>query len=348
MTGRWVRSMFLATCLWPVAAPANPFASLSQLPPADMPASGKILVTLKDGDYVLPRFSPDSRYLAFARVMLQDKTELTEIQALDLKTLKVRTLLDAKGSREFAVYKSFVAGLAWKSPTRLKAAVSDGDVNGVDLIFDVPAGKLLEKKPLSLENGEEKLVPNLESAFPSIPPPVLANALANGSRVGDRKFIVQKNYWKQDNHIWLLDADRRQIVKLVDIPEAWIYSFRGAFAFGNAFIMLVAHDKEAWLARHAGGRLELLHRLPVKNYQQTSLQVKHARPDRVLFQLGTGPEYEKRENLLFWYDNAGPRRIRETTPIHDLDVDPAGALMALSQWNGNRRWLTVRELKPSR
>lgn len=340
--------MFLATCLWPAAAPANPFASLPLLPSADIPPSGKILATLKDGDYVLPRFSPDSRYLAFAHVLLQDKTELTEIEALDLKTLKVTTLLDAKGSREFAVYKSFVAGFAWKGPARLKASVSDGDVNGVDLIFDVPAGKLLEKKPLSLENGEEKLVPNMDAAFPSIPPPVLANALANGSRVGDRKFIVQKNYWKQDNHIWLLDADRRQIVKLVDIPEAWIYSFRGAFAFGNAFIMLVAHGQEAWLARHVGGRLELLHRLPVKNYQQTGLQVEHARADRVLFQVNTGPEYEKRENLLFLYDASGLRRIRETAPVYDLDVDPAGNLVAVSHWNGNRRWLTIRELKSLR
>lgn len=343
--------MFVAACLWPTAQ-ANPFSALPLIPSSEVPASGKILTTLKDGDYVLPRFSPDARYLAFARVVLQDKTELTEIQALDVKSLNVTTLLDAKGSREYAVYKSFVAGFVWRDARMLEAGISDGDVNGVYLIFDVSAGKLVKKKPLSLAEGaadkEETLAPGLEAAFPSIPPPVLANALANGFRVGDKKYIVQKNYWKQDNHVWYLDTERKQLTKLVEIPEAWIYSLRGAFAFGNAFIMLVAHGQEAWLARHAAGKLELLYRLPVKNYQQTGMQVEYARGDHVLFQVNTGPDYEKRENFLFVYDKSGLRKIRESAPIYDLDVNAAGTIVALSQWNGNRRRLTLRELKELR
>ncbi len=349
---RWMRSVFMAAGLLPLVALANPFSTLPLRPTGEIPASGKILVTLEDGDYVLPHFSPGSHYLAFAHVVMQGNTELTEIQALDLKTLKVTTLLDAKASREFAVYKSFVAGFAWKDATTLKAGISDGDVNGVDLIFDVAAGKLIGKKPFSLGDdapgGEEALPPDLTAAFPSIPPPVLANALANGFKVSEKKYIVQKNYWKQDNHIWHLDAGSRQMTKLVDIPEAWIYSLRGGFASGNAFILLVAYGPEAWLARHTGGKLELLYRFPVKNYQQTGLRVEHVRGERVLFQVSTGAEYEKRENFLFVYDRSGLRKIRETAPIHDLDVDNAGRLLCLSQWQGNHRRLVVREWKDSR
>ena len=348
---RWVRSVCMAAGLLPMATLANPFSSLPLQPSGEVPATGKILVSLEDGDHVLPQFSPDSRYLAFAHVVMQGDTELTEIQALDLKTLKVITLLDAKGSREFAVYKGFVARFFWKDATTLQAGISDGDVNGVDLTFDVPDGKLIEKKPYSLADdvpAREETPPDLTAAFPSIPPPVLANALTNGFRVGEQKYIVQKNYWKQDNHIWYLDAGSRQMTKLVDIPDVWIYSLRGAFASGNALVLLVAYGQEAWLVRHAAGKLELLYRLPVKNYQQTALRVEHVHGERVLFQVSTGAEYEKRENLLFVYDRSGLRKIKETNPIHDLDMDSTGRLLGLSQWKGNHRRLVVRELKDSR
>ena len=344
----WVRSVFLAASAWPVLLLANPFASLPLIPSGEIPASGNVLLTLQDGDYVLPHFSPDARYLAFAHVLLQGTTELTEIQALDLKTLTVKKLLDAQGSREFAIYKSFVANFAWKDATTLKAGISDGDVNGVNLFFDVAAGKLIGKKPFSLTDEaagrEEALTPELTAALPSIPPP----ALANGFKVGQKKYIVQKNYWKQDNHIWQLDTERNQISKLVDIPDVWIYSLRGAFASGDAIILLVAYGTDAWLARHSGGKLELLYRFPVKNYQQTGLRVEHVRGDRVLFQVSTGPDYEKRENFLFVYDKARLRKIKETSPIYDLDVDGEGKLVCLSQWNGKQRKLVVRELKEFR
>jgi hypothetical protein len=341
--------MFAAASLWPAVAHANPFAALPLQPAADVPASGKILATLEQGDYVLPRFSPDARYLAFAHVVIQGNTELTEIQALDLKTLKVTTLLDAKGSLEFAVYKSFVAGFSWTDATTLKAGISDGDVNGVDLVFDVAAGKLISKKPFSLADDAPESAaapsPELAAAFPAMPPPVLANALANGFRAGEKRYVVQKNYWQQDNHVWLLDAGSGQLTRLVDIPEPWIYSLRGAFASGKAIILLVAWGQEAWLARHAGGRLELLYRFPVKNYQQTALRVEHARGERVLFQVSTGADYEKRENFLFVYDRSGLRRIRESAPVYDLDVDDTGRLLCLSLWKGNSRRLVVREWK---
>ena len=349
---RWVRSVFLAVSAWPVLVLANPFSTLPLTPSGEIPASGKILLTLQDGDYVLPHFSPDSRYLAFAHVVLQGATELTEIQALNLKTLEVKMLLDAKASLEFAIYKSFVSGFAWTDRSTLKAGISDGDVNGVNLLFDVAAGKLIGKKPFSLADDasgkEEGLTAEQTAAFPSIPPPALANALANGFKVGQMKYIVQKNYWKQDNHIWYLDTERKQISKLVDIPDVWIYSLRGAFASGNAIILLVAYGPDAWLARHTGSKLELLYRFPVKNYQQTSLRVEHARGERVLFQVSTGPDYEKRENFLFVYDKSGLKKIRETAPIYDMDVDSEGKLVCLSQWSGKQRKLVVRELKEFR
>ena len=344
--GRW--GIYLAASLWPAVLLANPFSSLALLPSGETTVTGKTVMTLQSGDYTNPHFSPDSHYLAFSREVTEGAAELTEIQALDLKTRQIRTLLDAKGSREFAVYKSFVTGFFWKNPTTLEASLSDGDVNGVNLVYDVTSGKLVQKKPLSLPDDtarDENLMSAMAAAFPSLSTEVLANALANGYRVGDKKYIVQKNYWKQDNHVWLLDAPGKQMLKLIDVPDNWIYSLRGAFAYGNGFVLLVAFDQDAYLVRYDGGRLDLLYKFRVKNYQQTSLRVANARADRVLFQVITGPGYEKRENYFFLYDKAGLRKIKDTAAIYDLDVDRAGRLVCFSQWQENHRRLFIKELK---
>ena len=48
------------------------------------------------------------------------------------------------------------------------------------------------------------------------------------------------------------------------------------------------------------------------------------------------------------YDKAGLKKIKETAPIYDVDVDSEGKLLCLSQWSGKQRKLVVRELKEFR
>ncbi len=346
--GRWMRSVFMTAGLLPALAWASPFTALPLQPSGEVDATGKTLIALKSGDYTHPRFSPDSRYLAFSHEFSEGPATFTEIQALDLKTLRVKTLLDAKSSRDFDVYSRLITGFFWKSPTTLEATVSDGDVNGANLIYDVTSGKLIGKKPLSVNgtSGQEgSRIDAMANAFPSIPYAVLANALAGGFKVGDQKYVVQKNYWQQDNNIWYLDATHKAMVKLVDVPADWVYSLRGAFAYGNDFILLVAYNQEAYLVRYAGGQLALLSRFAVKNYQQTAMRVAYAHGDRVLFQVITGPSYEKRENYLFVYDKTGMKKIRDVGAIDDVDIDAAGKLICLSRWDGETRELVLKELK---
>ena len=338
----------MVVCLLPALAWAGPFASLKVLPSGEAEAAGKTIITLKNGDYMHPHFSPDSRYLAFSREFSEGAATLTEIQALDLGTLRVKTLLDAKASLDFDVYSRLITGFFWKNATTLQATVSDGDVNGANLVYDVTSGKLIEKKPLSpgdTSNQEGDRIAAMAEAFPSIPYDVMANALAGGFKVGDRKYVVQKNYWQQDNNIWYLDATHKQMVKLIDIPADWIYSLRGAFAYGKDFIMLVAYNRDAYLVRYAGGQLSLLYRFAVKNYQQTALRVEYSRGEHVLFQVVTGPSYEKRENVLFVYDKTGLKKIKDLGPIDDVAIDAAGKLICLSRWHGEKRELVLDELK---
>lgn len=346
----WVWVVIAA--LLPVPVWGNPFVSLPVIPSGDVSVPGKSIIVLEDGDYVLPLFSPDSRYLAFSRVIHEGTVELNEILVLDLKTLKIKTLLDSRSSREFAVYKSFVSGFNWTNATTLKASISDGDVNGVDLMFDAAAGSLIEKTPISFadETARRKAAsaPGLAEAFPSIPPLVLENAIFNGYKIGDKNYIVQKNYWQQDNHVWYLDAARKELVKLVEIPDTWIYSLRGAFALDKDFVLLMAYQREAYLVRYREGRLDLLHRFPVKNYQQTALRVEYADNNQAVFQINTGPSYERRENYFFVYGRAGLRKAKDIAAFYDLDLNSTGKLLGISSWKGDKRNLVVKELRLSR
>jgi len=346
----WVWVVIAA--LLPVPVGANPFVSLPVMPSGEVSVAGKSITVLDDGDYVLPLFSPDSRFLAFSRVIHEGTVELNEILVLDVKTLKVKTLLDSRSSREFAVYKSFVSGFSWTSATTLKASISDGDVNGVDLVFDAAAGSLIEKNPISFADETARRnaasAPGLAAAFPSIPPLVLENALYNGYKIGETKFVVQKNYWQQDNHVWYLDAERKAAVKLVDIPDTWIYSLRGAFALDKDVVLLMAYQREAYLVRYRDGRLALLYRFPVKNYQQTAMRVEYADNNQAAFQIITGPSYETRKNYFFVYGRAGLKKVKDITAFYDLDLSKTGKLLGISAWNGDKRNLVVKELKLSR
>ncbi|MHB8621826.1 MAG: hypothetical protein ACYC9J_01065 [Sulfuricaulis sp.] len=348
----WVQVALLAASLLPLSVSANPFSSLPLRPTGEITATGKTIFTLKNGDYTHPRFSPDSRYLAFSAEVSAGSTALTEIQVLDLKTLHVQTLLDAKASRDFAIYNSLITGYFWINSTTLQATISDGDVSGADLIYDVTSGKLLEKKPLSQtaagSDEEGKIIDGIAAAFPSVPYAVMANSLANGFKVGDMKYVVQKNYFNQDNHVWYLDIALKKMTKLVDIPSDWIYSLRGAFAYGQDFVLLVAYNQEAYLVRYHETKLALLARFAVKNYQQTALRVEYTQGDRVLFEVITGPSYEKQENYLFVYRQEGLKKIKDENSFDDLNIDPTGKLVCFSQWLGDKRELVLKELKDFR
>ena len=86
----------------------------------------------------------------------------------------------------------------------------------------------------------------------------------------------------------------KQITKLVECPGRCGYTvFEARLPRATASSCSWLTVPDAWLARHAGGKLELLYRIPVKNYQQTGLRVEYVRGDRVLFQVSTGPDYRE-------------------------------------------------------
>ena len=56
--------------------------------PAEIEIAGKTIAAIENGDIIHPTFSSDSKRLAFSKVIVKNKEELTEIGVLDLQTKK--------------------------------------------------------------------------------------------------------------------------------------------------------------------------------------------------------------------------------------------------------------------
>src|SRR5688572_15264707 len=57
----------------------NPFGSFRSAPIEEASISGKLIGTIRNGDFVHPTFSPDGNSLAYARVLTPKNAENTEI-----------------------------------------------------------------------------------------------------------------------------------------------------------------------------------------------------------------------------------------------------------------------------
>lgn len=336
----WLSLLFAVT-----VHAAAPFGAPAAAPAPMQLATGP-RTEIADGDFAYPCFSPDGRRLAFARSVVRDRVELTEIGLLDLDTGKQTTLLDANGSRKYAAYKSFVYRLSWSDNTHLLAAISDGDVRATAVTFDTRRGAVASERDLSGGDGAPAapIKERMTRAFPTIPPAVLDNALRNGVALADGSFVVQKDYAGQDEHIWRLDPTHRQATRLVTLPDDWIHALAGGFGFDDTLVFLLQHGGQAYLLAYRNGTLQSLLQTRADG-QQAQLEVKHADKERVIFMVYTDPPYRKSDNLLLVFDRAGLHRARDASPLADADIDMAGGRIAFTVWHGDRRTLRIQSLR---
>jgi len=106
--------------------------------------SNEIIARIDDGDFVHPAFSPDGTRLAYAKVVVRDKTEFAEVYVREISSGRTWRLLDATTSAKYATYKAFVYRLDWTSNDRLVASISDGDVDSTQVEFDVDVRRIVE------------------------------------------------------------------------------------------------------------------------------------------------------------------------------------------------------------
>jgi len=340
------RILLLTCALVVVASPLVGWAeaagldALQYTPVKTSPLVGKTVRRLSDGDTLHPTFSPNGRYLAFTRVIAQDNSELTEAGYLNLETGKTTVLLDAKTSKQYAVYSSFIYRIKWTSNTRIEFWVSDGDVATTVLIYDITQNKEIAQRDVGVEEDmptkeHEALATQFGAGFPNIKLH-LSGMLQQGTHVPPDKWVFQKNYAKQDNHVWLIDRKNNTHRVLLELPDEGIFTFRYAIARGNAFLLVVGYQNTVSLVLVDKKGARIIDRFATENYQQVHAK-QLGNESNVFFVVQTGHVRTRNSAHFYHWNKHGIRKLDTGPDFIEADVSKDGKKMAVVSWQGDKR-----------
>jgi hypothetical protein len=234
---------------------------------------GKAILTIIDGDFTHPSFSPSGRKLAYASVvekrMERQLTRLAEVRIRDLGTNSELTLLDAQASKRYAAYSASVIGITWPDETKIVVEIADGDVGGCTLTFAVEARKLIHKHCTQEDEppdfGNDPLVQRTLQTFPSLSRAALDSGLSSGGsfNLNESGYLLQKRYAGEDDDIWVVDTANKRMRKILDLPEGGRFRLANGFAsrFGIVFAVIEqshASPQRSHIFLLADGRLRRL------------------------------------------------------------------------------------------
>ena len=310
---------------------------------------GEIIVRIDDGDFVHPAFSPDGKRLAYAKVVVQDQNELTEVYVHEFASGKTWRLLDAKTSRNYAVYKAFVYRLDWISKDRLVAYVSDGDVDSTLVEFDVDARRIV-KSSAGDEEGSwyAEIDQSMRSVktLPSWEPAVVRNAFENGVKLQDGSFLIQPFYAGVTPNIFHITPEGL-LTQLTRLAETSLNALCGALQFNDTLLFMLAesrlgNSRSAELLRYKNGRIEKVG--SINTLTEPELKPLHSDHTRALFFVTTGYSYQRSAGALFAYSSAGLKEWPAPGPLYDVVAAGRDKLIALVYWQDDRRVIEIRTL----
>ncbi len=324
-------------------------------PPADASiVNDTVVARIDDGDFLHPSFSPDGKRLAYARVWVEERTELTELYVRDLVSGATWRLLDADSSRKYAVYNAFVYQLRWISNDRLTAFVSDGDVGSTRVEFDVTAQRIVNER--NDEDDEATWYAQIEQRMRSVArlpdwkPAVVRNAFENSVALPDGSFLIQPQYAGVPPDVYHITTSGR-LTRLTQLEQEAFNSLCGAVQLDDSLLFLLAesrtgNSKKADLLLFRDGRTDKLDTLTTLT--EPRLEALHSSSERVLFFVSIGNAYQRSPGVLYEYSPSGLRNWPTTSTLHDATVDADGQLVALVIWENDRRVIEVRKLDERR
>lgn len=329
----------------------DPFNSFTASPVEEIRVSGKVLATIKSGDYVHPTFSPDGKFLAYSRVLVRRDIENTEVLIHSLSTGKRSVLLNSRRAWKYATYKAYVSEMNWTTPRRLGVVIGDGDVDSTELTFDPFTRRLLRERHESLDEFDpQRLSASYKQArqqavtlFPEFPLNVLDSALTSSALVlPDEGIVLQKNYAGHDDDLWFLDFKGKSVKRLIDLPEDAHQAFHGGLSFGSSIIIVLARGSKTYLLLYRDGKIKPLGEINSPGYSR--VEIKHRSPEGVVFLVRTHESYERGDNPLFIFNGDRLLQVKEYPELHDAAVDPGGQRIAFCYWQGDQRHVVIREL----
>jgi hypothetical protein len=329
----------------------DPFDSFNASPVEEIKVSGKVLATIKSGDYVHPTFSPDGKFLAYAKVLVRRNFENTEVLLYNLSTGRTSVLLNSQRARKYGTYKAYVSEMTWTSPRRLGVVISDGDVDSTELTFDPFTRRLLRERhessdeidPRRLSTSYKQARQQAVTLFPEFPRNVLDSTLTSSALVlPEQGIILQKNYAGHDQNVWFLDFQGKSVRRLINLSQDATRAFHGGLSFGSSIVIALARGSKTYLLLYRDGKIKPLGEINSPGYSR--IEIKHRSPEGVVFLLRTHESYEKGDNPLFIFNGERLLRVKEYPELHDAAIDRGGQRIAFCYWQGDQRHIVIKEL----
>lgn len=330
----------------------DPDKSFNASPVQEVNISGAVLATIKNGDYVHPTFSPDGRFLAYAKVLVRGGFENTEVLLYNLNTRKTLVLLNSRRAKKYATYRAYVSEMNWTSARRLEVVISDGDVDSTRLTFNPLTRRLLREKHGSADDTEappmspvyKKVRQQALSIFPEFPRNVLDNALMNSALVlPDKGIVLQKNYAGHDDHVWFLDFESKSLRRLINMAADGAQAFRGGLSFGASLIVALSRGSTTYLVLYQDEKIKALTKMHSTGFPG-QIEIKHRSSEGIVFLVRTHASYESGDSPLFMFNGERLLKVKEYPALHDAAVDPAGQRIAYCYWEGEQRNIAIKEL----
>lgn len=328
----------------------------NEIPLESIRISGKTLAVINDGDYVYPALSPDGSQIAYSRVIVQKKTELTEIAVRNLKTNRTIILLTPQLSKKYATYAAFASHLEWLDGNKLLAVISDGDVDSTKLTFNVRTRRVVKTEysgdedfPDSFVQSELKLaVKTIQEIAPQLPEDVINEALQDGNgafAVEKRGVVFQHHYAGYDDHIHFFDFQNKTRKTLLEINDSFqrLPRLLGGFALNGKIIFALESRTSVRIFEHQNNKTKLLAEYQPKGFKGNmfGFVVKYRTPEKILFMLQPNSTISDVRGSLWVYDSSGLKKTSDQNEL--LDVDIKSNLIAFNYWTGGRRYISIKK-----
>lgn len=307
---------------------------------------GEAILRIDDGDFVHPTFSPNGALLAYSKVIVENQTELTEVYLHEFSSGKTRQLLDATNSRNYATYKAFIYRLEWISNQRLRAYVSDGDVDTTLVEFDVMTGSVVDTRDGDLEMyWYEKANRWMQSVepLPAWEPEVLRTAFENGMQLADGSFLIQPQYSGVEADIYRLTTDGK-LTQIRSAAEPSAGALGGALQYNESLLFIQAessggHSKRAELLRYDNDEIEILASMATTT--EPRLKPLFSDQSIALFFVSTARTYEINPGKLYAYSASGLTEWLAPGMLYDVVASATNKMLALVFWQNEHRVIEI-------
>lgn len=312
--------------------------------------TGSIIIELTNGDYVLPKFSPNGKYLAYSEVISDSNSETTQLLLLNLSDNSIDTILKPNTANKYATYKSFAIDLSWSIDGKyVFVTLHDGDVNSYKLKINILTHNIVSvietPEYRVLPNEQKRLLSKLIKMYPEICNDAFDNIFSNNFYlyIPKKGVILQKSYANEDNDIWYLDYNIHNIKKLIPLKNEDNYSFGGGASCNQSAVFVIKKDSLAQLYTYIGGSINYLSSFQT-TIQTPTILTKKSTNNSVYYLLTTCYSYEKLNNPVFCFNGKTNKQLIDYQNIYDFDVSFTNKLIAICHWKNDKRYITIKYL----